>query len=508
MAHHQLAVGRGVHVELDAGGPGLQGVRDGVQGRRRRLPGAALVRVGDHPALEPHRRLAHPIDGNSRGPGAGHRRRGRGRAPPRRAYPRAGVLDHLLVDVIGTIRASFDRALLQRQAVEERFQVDVFLGDVSWETSYSLPGEEQPPRVRADVSVDWPTWSQTSYRSWSIGEPPDELPEVVIEVALRVQRMAEAPDTEKVMAALPGDGAAWATRWTWSARRPRSSRCAPTPRVSTAPSRWAAEATYEGSVRFSEQQLEDPSTIAPGLRRPDPLDRLHADLPGRPPLHVPAPGGGRRLTRLRRPPGPRHRPRSSRLRLPRWPPAASSAPAAPPPSQGLVLDRPTPQHVALVDQQGRAVSAGRAAAARSSSWRPFLSLCQDECPLVTGAFIALQRDLRAAGLANRVVFVEATVDPGRDSVARLAAYQKEFGADWDLWTGTPDRRRRVLEAVRCRVPDRPRGAAAEDRLVHRHPAHLRRRRTPTATSSSIPDGRERFVDATAPNLDGQARTRS
>ena len=116
------------------------------------------------------------------------------------------MLDHLLVDVIGTIRASFDRALLQRQAVEERFQVDVFLGDVSWETSYSLPGEEQPPRVRADVSVDWPTWSQTSYRSWSIGEPPDELPEVVIEVALRVQRMAEAPDTEKVMAALPAAG--------------------------------------------------------------------------------------------------------------------------------------------------------------------------------------------------------------------------------------------------------------------------------------------------------------
>ena len=116
------------------------------------------------------------------------------------------MLDHLLVDVIGTIRASFDRALLQRQAVEERFQVDVFLGDVSWETSYSLPGEEQPPRVRADVSVDWPTWSQTSYRSWSIGEPPDELPEVVIEVALRVQRMAEAPDTEKVMAVLPVTG--------------------------------------------------------------------------------------------------------------------------------------------------------------------------------------------------------------------------------------------------------------------------------------------------------------
>ncbi len=116
------------------------------------------------------------------------------------------MLDHLLVDLIGTVRSCCDRALLQRQAVEERFQVDVFLGDVSWETSYSLPGEEQPPRVRADISLDWPTWSQTSYRSWSIGEPPDELPEVVIEVALRVQRMAEAPDTEKVMTALPPTG--------------------------------------------------------------------------------------------------------------------------------------------------------------------------------------------------------------------------------------------------------------------------------------------------------------
>src|SRR5271166_3741135 len=116
-----------------------------------------------------------------------------------------GVLDHLLVDLIGTIRSSFDTALLQRQAVEERFQVDVFLGDVSWETSYSLPGEEQPPRVRADLSIDWPTWSQTAYRSWSIGEMPEEMPEVVVEVALRIQRLAEPPTTEAVMAVMvPG----------------------------------------------------------------------------------------------------------------------------------------------------------------------------------------------------------------------------------------------------------------------------------------------------------------
>jgi cytochrome oxidase Cu insertion factor (SCO1/SenC/PrrC family) len=92
--------------------------------------------------------------------------------------------------------------------------------------------------------------------------------------------------------------------------------------------------------------------------------------------------------------------------------------------------------VALINQHGHAVALA-GLHGKVVVLAPFLSLCQDECPLVTGAFITLQRDLRAAGLSNRVVFVEATVDPGRDTVARLAAYQKEFGADWDLWTGTP-----------------------------------------------------------------------
>ena len=100
-----------------------------------------------------------------------------------------------------------------------------------------------------------------------------------------------------------------------------------------------------------------------------------------------------------------------------------------------MFNQPTPQNVALVDQQDRAVSLA-GLSGKVVVLAPFLSLCQDECPVVTGAFIALQRDLRSAGLSNRVVFVEATVDPGRDSVARLAAYQRMFGADWDLWTGT------------------------------------------------------------------------
>jgi protein SCO1/2 len=66
----------------------------------------------------------------------------------------------------------------------------------------------------------------------------------------------------------------------------------------------------------------------------------------------------------------------------------------------------------------------------------FLTLCQDECPITTGAFQDLQASVRQAGLAHDVAFVEATVDPDRDTVARLKAYQTRYGADRTLLTGT------------------------------------------------------------------------
>jgi len=166
-----------------------------------------------------------------------------------------------------------------------------------------------------------------------------------------------------------------------------------------------------------------------------------------------------------------------------------------------VLDRPTPQHVPLVDQHGRAVSLA-ALRGKVVVLAPFLSLCQDECPLVTGAFISLQRDLRAAGQAPRVVFVEATVDPGRDTVTRLAAYQREFGADWDLWTGTPANVAAFWKLFGVEYQIVP-----EDQ-----PPHLDWL-TGTPLTYDVDhtdgyiligtDGRERFVDATAPNLGGR-----
>src|SRR6478735_11526158 len=113
------------------------------------------------------------------------------------------MLDHVFTDAIGALRDTFEKAFLERQAFEERFQVDVLLGDTTWETSYGLPGEGLPPRVQADITLDWPTWAQTAYRSWYIGEPSDEAPRIDIEIVLRVQRLAVTPDPGALLAILP-----------------------------------------------------------------------------------------------------------------------------------------------------------------------------------------------------------------------------------------------------------------------------------------------------------------
>ena len=113
------------------------------------------------------------------------------------------MLDHVFTDAIGALRDAFEFARLERQAFEERFQVDVLLGDVSWQTSYGLPGEGLPPRVQADVSFGWPTWSQTAYRSWYVDEELTEPPRISIEITLRIQGLSESPEPQPVLNVLP-----------------------------------------------------------------------------------------------------------------------------------------------------------------------------------------------------------------------------------------------------------------------------------------------------------------
>lgn len=166
------------------------------------------------------------------------------------------MIDHILIDVIGAIREAFEGALLEQQAVEERFQVDVFLGDLSFETSYSLPGEGNPARVRADLTLDWPTWSQSAYRSWSIGETPGEPPELIVELAFRLQHLVGTPDVARVLSVLDTDGPEIGAE--------HLERAAPTLEQSfdgLPEPTCTFEVAYQGSLRLEDPMLEDPSKL-------------------------------------------------------------------------------------------------------------------------------------------------------------------------------------------------------------------------------------------------------
>lgn len=167
------------------------------------------------------------------------------------------MLDHVFTDAIGALRDALENALLERLAFEERFQVDVLLGDTTWETSYGLPGEGSPPRVRADITFDWPTWAQTAYRSWYIGEPFDDGPRIEIEIVLRIQRLSEAPDPETVLAVLPET-----STQIGSEVLERSGPTVETVYGHDLTSReYAIEVSYEGSYELDEDTLADGSVL-------------------------------------------------------------------------------------------------------------------------------------------------------------------------------------------------------------------------------------------------------
>jgi cytochrome oxidase Cu insertion factor (SCO1/SenC/PrrC family) len=99
---------------------------------------------------------------------------------------------------------------------------------------------------------------------------------------------------------------------------------------------------------------------------------------------------------------------------------------------------------------------------------PSLTLCSEVCPLTTGAFLRMQRDVRDAGLASRVVFVEASVDPWRDSPSRLRAFAKLTGATFTLLTGTKSELHHLWSFLGVGYQRIPQGKpAAIDWLTHK-----------------------------------------
>jgi hypothetical protein len=167
------------------------------------------------------------------------------------------MLDHVFTDAITALREAFEAAFLERQAFEEHFQVDVLLGDLTWETSYGLPGEGLPPRVVAHITFDWPTWSQTSYRRWYVDEVFDEPPAIEMEIVFRVQQLVGPPDPSMFVAVLPEQGVTIGDE--------TLTRTAPTVEIAyqadlEAAASHAVEIGYEGLYELAEEALADGSS--------------------------------------------------------------------------------------------------------------------------------------------------------------------------------------------------------------------------------------------------------
>jgi protein SCO1/2 len=133
----------------------------------------------------------------------------------------------------------------------------------------------------------------------------------------------------------------------------------------------------------------------------------------------------------------------------------------PPPAAGHPMNfTPAPAifRARLVDSAGRPFTIG-SLRGKVVVISDLLTLCQETCPLDTANLVAAARRVEAAGLGSQVEFLSITVDPHRDTPARLTAYRRLYlpaPPDWRTVTGSPTALNTLwnrLGVFRKRVPE-------------------------------------------------------
>ncbi|NNE75395.1 MAG: hypothetical protein HKN26_17155 [Acidimicrobiales bacterium] len=162
------------------------------------------------------------------------------------------MLDHIFSDVISSLREVIESVGLERTVVDERFQSDILLGDLTWSSSYALPGESTPARARLDLTAQWTAAAQAAYRQWVDGDDPPTSPTIALDVAFRLQEQPEPPDVAALHQTLPIDSPPLGDD--------TLRRADPTIEtiygadLTAAPS-YAYEVAYEGTLALSEADL-------------------------------------------------------------------------------------------------------------------------------------------------------------------------------------------------------------------------------------------------------------
>ena len=165
------------------------------------------------------------------------------------------MLDHVFTDAISALRDAFEAAFLERQAFDEHFQVDVLLGDLSWETT-----------LRA--ARRGPAAAGRRPRHLRLAElEPDRVPPLVRRRGAR--SAAGDRDGDRVPGAAPGRPARPVGRAAGDARdqpadRQRAAGARRADGRDRSPRRaldgepeYAIEVTYEGLYELAEETLAD-----------------------------------------------------------------------------------------------------------------------------------------------------------------------------------------------------------------------------------------------------------
>ncbi len=176
-----------------------------------------------------------------------------------------------------------------------------------------------------------------------------------------------------------------------------------------------------------------------------------------------------------------------------------SASATPSPVDAFSVNRTVP-NLRLLDEHEHTVSLNDFRG-KYVVLTPFLTLCHEVCPLTTGAYLQMEHAIRAAGLGNRVVLIEASVDPWRDSPRRLRRFARLTQLTFPLLTGTPQQVAalwKFFQVAYRRVPET--GRPDTDPITHK-PLTFDVQHT-DGLFFIDPNGRERLLTLGMPGLNG------
>jgi protein SCO1/2 len=138
--------------------------------------------------------------------------------------------------------------------------------------------------------------------------------------------------------------------------------------------------------------------------------------------------------------------------------------AAPPTFHGLPVQAPLPREVTLLDHDGRPFSLQRLTG-RVTLLAFGYTLCPDICPMTLVTLREARALLGGDAAEVRVLFV--TVDPARDTPARLRQYVSIFHPEFIGLTGAPSSLARVYRAFNVYpTPYETPGAGQDVRIGH------------------------------------------